>query len=885
MLTRGGRQKLKAPGGFLFLALLALLFVAAPGSQVHADGASHEYNEDSSATVSWVMHNATGLTAQDITFSGGSALLPWQTNLTEWDRPSRFVENGTLDASVTASGPGLSLRPDPTNYVADGDFGTAASWSYQDGATGNVTARWNSTSGLAAMGHVATETSWENMDSVANWTYTSGITGFEETGGQREGAGMMGLLVAGWSNGFGGASRSSGPANWSGSDRLLVWVEMNNSLTVHFNITANIGSASGPLRGTAPLALDVGWQRLIIDLNQLGPASSRGGLYNVMLRFNAGSVALGTWFFVDDLRLGTAEFFNETASVSQSLAKANVTSAAPGSGLLSFDWYVPGVAGIVAHEAVVNLSGPSGSSESPIPLIQFGQWQTYSADVSSTTAAPGSYTPTFRLRAEVDNATAVDARLWIDNVTLRFPDRHNGTYTSRAISLLSRSAFLNVTWTADVPVATTLTLRLRTGNNSVPGSAGWGSWSSWSASGRYDPNLDPNPFFQVRAEFGTTNASETPTLTSLILEARHRVVTGLIVSDLYTVPSPQGILHWRRFDAAFNATPSSSISYSVNDSSERYAVVSGSDLSGMHGRSIRWEARFTTSDGLVTPSLSLVTLTYEYLGPIQSVVVSPSGVINATSGDRLHLRATARDAGGHVLPTVNFTWSTTAPGGLEYDNDNATFVAGAVGLYRVVAAVQGLGNSGSVWVNVSAAPEQTSFGDVLWSWPLWPYFLAILGAAGTGFVGYEVWARRVFAIDDVFLIKKDGRLIMHNTRRMRADRDEDILSGMLTAILAFIRDSDPEENGELKRFEIGGKTTLLERGEHVYLTAVYSGRVPRWAVGDLRRFVRDLEAKFGNAFATWDGSPEDLQGVKAYVDRLATRARYRRPPPRNASAG
>jgi len=885
MLARGGRQRLKTPVRLLFLILLAFLFVAAPGSQVHADGASHEYNEDASASVSWAMHNATGLTAQNITFGGGSALLPWQTKLIEWNRPLRFVDNGTLDGNVTDSGPGLSLRPDPTNYVGDGDFGTGAPWSYQDGPTGNVTARWNSTSRLAEMGHVATEVSWENMDSVANWTYTSGITGFEEAGGQREGAGMMGLWVAAWSNGFGGASRTSGPANWSGSDRLLVWVEMNNSLAVFFNITANIGSPSGPLRSTAQVSLGVGWQRITIDLNQLGPASSRADLYNIMLRFNAESVATGTWFFVDDLRLGTAQFFNETASVSLSLAKPNATSVAPGGGILSFDWYVPGAEGIVSHDAIVNLSGPLGSYENPIPLNQLGLWQTYSADVSSTTALQGSYTLMFRLRLDVDNATAVDARLWIDNVTLRFPDRHNGTYTSRPISLLSRSAYLNVTWAADVPAGTTLTLRLRTGSNSAPGSVGWSDWSSWSAPGRYVPSLDPNPYFQVRAEFGTTNASLTPTLTSLTLEARHRAVTGLIVSDVYTVPSPPGLLHWRRFDAIFNTPPSTSISHFVNDSSQRYAVVSGSNLSGMHGRSIRWEARFTTSDGLVTPYLSLVTLTYEYLGSIRSVVISPSGVVNATLGGALHFRATALDAGDHVLPTVNFTWSTTAPGGIEYDNDNATFVAGAVGLYKVVATAQGLGNSGNVWVNVSAAPGQTSIGDILWSWPFWPYLLAILGAAGTGFVGFEVWARRVFAIDDVFVIKKDGRLIMHNTRRMRPDRDEDILSGMLTAILAFIRDADPEENGELKRFEIGGKTTLLERGEHVYLTAVYSGRVPRWAVGDLRRFVRDLEAQFGKAFATWDGSPEDLQGVKAYVDRLATRARYRRPPPRNASAG
>jgi len=118
--------------------------------------------------------------------------------------------------------------------------------------------------------------------------------------------------------------------------------------------------------------------------------------------------------------------------------------------------------------------------------------------------------------------------------------------------------------------------------------------------------------------------------------------------------------------------------------------------------------------------------------------------------------------------------------------------------------------------------------------------------------------------------------MMHNTRRMRADRDEDILSAMLTAILSFLMDFDREENGDLRRFELGGKTALLERGKNAYLAAVYSGRVPRWAAKDLRRFMDDLERRFGQVFAGWSGDPQDLQGLKEFSDRFVSRLRYRR---------
>ncbi len=117
--------------------------------------------------------------------------------------------------------------------------------------------------------------------------------------------------------------------------------------------------------------------------------------------------------------------------------------------------------------------------------------------------------------------------------------------------------------------------------------------------------------------------------------------------------------------------------------------------------------------------------------------------------------------------------------------------------------------------------------------------------------------------------------MMHNTRRMRADRDEDILSAMLTAILSFLTDFDHEENGDLRQFQLGGKTALIERGKNAYLAAVYSGRVPRWAAKDLRRFMDDLERRFGEVFARWSGDPQDLQGLKELSDRFVSRLRYR----------
>src|SRR5439155_948860 len=59
------------------------------------------------------------------------------------------------------------------------------------------------------------------------------------------------------------------------------------------------------------------------------------------------------------------------------------------------------------------------------------------------------------------------------------------------------------------------------------------------------------------------------------------------------------------------------------------------------------------------------------------------------------------------------------------------------------------------------------------------------------------------------------------------------------------------------------------------LVAAYSGRVPRWSEKDLRRFMDDLERRFGKVFARWSGDPADLQGLKEFSDRFVSRLRYR----------
>ena len=112
-------------------------------------------------------------------------------------------------------------------------------------------------------------------------------------------------------------------------------------------------------------------------------------------------------------------------------------------------------------------------------------------------------------------------------------------------------------------------------------------------------------------------------------------------------------------------------------------------------------------------------------------------------------------------------------------------------------------------------------------------------------------------------------------RRLRADRDEDLLAGMRTAIVMFVRDSFKEENEELKRFEFGDRKVAVEKSDHVYGAAIFVGDVPQGVYLSLRHFLADVEDRYAQPLTKWSGDIEDLPGLKAMMEYFGRRGRYR----------
>ena len=128
-----------------------------------------------------------------------------------------------------------------------------------------------------------------------------------------------------------------------------------------------------------------------------------------------------------------------------------------------------------------------------------------------------------------------------------------------------------------------------------------------------------------------------------------------------------------------------------------------------------------------------------------------------------------------------------------------------------------------------------------------------------------------FAVQDVFVIHSSGILVSH-AGRSDAPRpgapDEDVMAGMLTAIMNFARVSFAEASHELKGFDLGSKKVVIERGTRIILAVVFLGREPTSIANEMRAFISRAERKFGIALDTWSGSMDEMVGIRAMTARL-----------------
>ena len=286
-----------------------------------------------------------------------------------------------------------------------------------------------------------------------------------------------------------------------------------------------------------------------------------------------------------------------------------------------------------------------------------------------------------------------------------------------------------------------------------------------------------------------------------------------------------------------------------------------------------WLNRTGWEEASMTAWIDNVTLIIP--GTLARITLTPQTAL-VPAGQTAVFSAGGQDANGNPAPLDALNWSSTIGQIVQVNGTLATFRAPTQPGTGVVSAREGnISGSANVTVDPSAlpgAPPPSSWGGTLWTGLL----LIAGGLGGVGIAWLRRSAKRAFRIDDLFLIDHAGLLVVHATRRRDVLGDEDILAGMLTAIMSFAQDAFQSEIGGLKLFKIGNKTVALERNEHMYLAAIGLGSIRNRLSTSLRHFLADLEERYGDKLLRWSGMVADLPGIDAMAESFARRGRYRR---------
>gem|GEM_PF-3104757 len=142
-----------------------------------------------------------------------------------------------------------------------------------------------------------------------------------------------------------------------------------------------------------------------------------------------------------------------------------------------------------------------------------------------------------------------------------------------------------------------------------------------------------------------------------------------------------------------------------------------------------------------------------------------------------------------------------------------------------------------------------------------------IAASGLGALVVLALVRRLGTqIEEVFLVYRDGLLLYHLSRSLSQDKDEDVLSGMLTAVTEFVRDAFVYgEHRELHQLDFGDYRIMIERGRNLYLAVVYSGKGVSAIRKRVRTVLNHIEAAYGTVLEKWEGDMDQVVGARDLI--------------------
>jgi regulation of enolase protein 1 (concanavalin A-like superfamily) len=162
---------------------------------------------------------------------------------------------------------------------------------------------------------------------------------------------------------------------------------------------------------------------------------------------------------------------------------------------------------------------------------------------------------------------------------------------------------------------------------------------------------------------------------------------------------------------------------------------------------------------------------------------------------------------------------------------------------------------------IRVADATPSTNPLLW--------IALLGTAAAASI-FAVFAamrrKKPFVVRDMMLIHNDGFLITRQAKPVPGEIDDQVLSGMLTAVLNFVEDSMAKNHGSLTTFGFQEYQVMVQRGEHVFAAVVFEGDQPDGIDKNLGEFIKKFDRIYHKKLINWTGDIEtDFAGADVLI--------------------
>lgn len=133
----------------------------------------------------------------------------------------------------------------------------------------------------------------------------------------------------------------------------------------------------------------------------------------------------------------------------------------------------------------------------------------------------------------------------------------------------------------------------------------------------------------------------------------------------------------------------------------------------------------------------------------------------------------------------------------------------------------------------------------------------------------------LYRVEQVFLIdRRNGLLIQHVVAPDVAAQDAGMVSGMLTAIQDFVRDSfGHAERETLDSLQVGEVVVWIEQGPLALLAAVIRGEPPRALRDTFRQVLEQAHRSHGGEIEAFDGDTDALESLRPALEACLV-ARY-----------